>query len=166
MIDSEIYPFPRDYLKRKNFHNLAQAAPLTLSFPPLLPHERTFVYIKFQETKRTHSHTNKLPELTPAYNCVLVGAFSPVTLSVRSKWKPFALAKLETDKTLLSFKLNPPSYLSDPNKAPQQKNKFTAEKPARMKKKQKKQTYFSNKDLSLLPHAAPFNRKHTKFSNF
>lgn len=57
MIDSG-YPFPKRLLKRKNFHNLAQAA-LTLSFPPLLPHKRTFVYIKFQETKRTHTFTHK-----------------------------------------------------------------------------------------------------------
>lgn len=63
MIDSEIYPFPKRLLKRKNF--LQSWALRLLSYSLISPTsylKRTFAYIKFQKHQRdTHSHTNKIP---------------------------------------------------------------------------------------------------------
>ena len=62
MIDSKFTRFPRDYLKRKKFHNLAQSALLLSHFPHFyLNLQEDFCIHKVSGNKAyTHSHTNVL----------------------------------------------------------------------------------------------------------
>lgn len=81
----KVTSFPRDYLKRKGIfiimNSLLSYSLLFPNYPYSHPHlQEDFCIHKVSGNKAyKHSHTNKLPDLTPAYNCVWVGVFPAVS---------------------------------------------------------------------------------------
>lgn len=89
VIDLKFTSLPRGYLK-SNFtilNSLLSYSPIFPNSPHSHPHlQEDFCIHEVSGNKAyKHSYTNKLPELIPAYNCVLVGAFPVLSPVLRSE---------------------------------------------------------------------------------